>query len=123
MQWLVHGTISAAVSEALVEHGHVAHPVAEVDAAPELPAERILQIAAEKQWDILTDDPAVARMPFEQSTKFNRSLVVLQVEGESEQIDAVGRLFARYARLSPGRLYTVTKSRVKIRQLPTKLKV
>jgi hypothetical protein len=30
----------------------------------------------------------------------------------------VDRLFDRYKRLSPGRLYTVTGSRVKVRQLP-----
>jgi hypothetical protein len=35
-----------------------------------------------------------------------------------EQDDAITRLFERYKRLTPGRLYTVTGSRVKIRQLP-----
>ena len=33
-------------------------------------------------------------------------------------VDAIDRLFARYKRLSPRRLYTVTATRVKIRQLP-----
>ena len=37
-------------------------------------------------------------------------------EGEIEQDDAIDRLFTRYKRLSPGRLYTVTGGRVKVRQ-------
>ena len=50
---------------------------------------------------------------------FGRSIVYLQLEGgDVEQDDAVDRLFERYKRLTPGRLYTVTGSRVKIRQLP-----
>jgi hypothetical protein len=45
--------------------------------------------------------------------------VFLQLEGgDVEQDDAIDRLFARYKRLSPGRMYTVTGTRVKIRQLP-----
>ena len=40
----------------------------------------------------------------------------LQLEGgDVEQDDAIDRLFARYKRLTPGRLYTVTASRVKVR--------
>ena len=51
---------------------------------------------------------------------FNRSIVYFQLEGgDVEQDDAVTRLFERYKRLTPGRLYTVTASRVKVRQLPS----
>jgi hypothetical protein len=35
-----------------------------------------------------------------------------------DQGAAITRLFERYKRLTPRRLYTVTRSRVKIRQLP-----
>ena len=50
---------------------------------------------------------------------FGRSVVYLHLEGgDVEQDDAVTRLFERYKRLTPGRLYTVTASRVKVRQLP-----
>jgi hypothetical protein len=41
--------------------------------------------------------------------------------GAVEQDDAVDRLFTRYKRLTPERLYTVTETRVKVRQLPHKL--
>ena len=50
----------------------------------------------------------------------DRVVVYLQLEGgDVEQDDAIDRLFKRYKRLTPGRLYTVTGSRVKVRQLPT----
>jgi hypothetical protein len=46
-------------------------------------------------------------------------MVHLNVEGgDVEQDDAIDRLFTRYKRLAPGRLYTVTGARVKVRQLP-----
>ena len=71
--------------------------------------------------DLLTNDAVLANTLFEKDFWFNRSLVFLQLEGgEVEQDDAVDRLFERYKRLTPGRLYTVTGSRVKVRQLPTK---
>jgi hypothetical protein len=48
-------------------------------------------------------------------------MVYLQLDGgDVEQDDAIDRLFKRYKRLSPGRLYTVTAARVKVRQLPTR---
>jgi hypothetical protein len=34
------------------------------------------------------------------------------------QAEAIGRFFERYPRPAPGRLYTITPSRVKVRQLP-----
>ncbi len=55
----------------------------------------------------------------EAAPAFGRSVVFLQLEGgDVEQDDAVTRLFDRYKRLAPGRIVTVTATRVKIRQLP-----
>lgn len=88
---------------------------------PDLPGDPVEALAAAKksQLDVLTNDAALAAAPFEQSTSFNRSIVFLQLPGgDVEQDDAIDRLFKRYKRLSPGRLYTVTESRVKIRQIP-----
>ena len=45
-------------------------------------------------------------------------LVLDDPESPRDQGRAIERLFERYQRLTPGRLYTVTASRVKIRQLP-----
>jgi hypothetical protein len=110
MQFLVQAP--SAVGDALARHEHKVHPYTEGDA---------LQIAREKQWDIITTDAAVALSPFDGGKPFGRCIVHLQLTGgDVEMDDAVDRLFARYPRLSPGRLYTVTASRVKIRQLPTR---
>lgn len=81
----------------------------------------ILEAAGRKQWDICTPDPDLVRAAQIERGIFKRSIVFLQLEGgDVEQDDAIDRLFARYPRLTPGRIYTVTASRVKIRQLPQK---
>jgi len=111
MQFLIHAS-PPVVALALARHDHKVHPYTEGDA---------IQIAREKQWDIITTDAAVALAPFGGGKPFGRCIVHLQLSGgDAEMDDAVERLFARYPRLSPGRLYTVTASRVKIRQLPTR---
>jgi hypothetical protein len=82
-------------------------------------AAEVFEASHAKQLDILTNDAELVKAPFESAVKFGRSIVFLQLEGgDVEQDDAIDRLFKRYKRLTPGRLYTVTGSRVKIRQLP-----
>jgi len=118
MQWLLHGAMTAAVAEALKRHEHQVHQIAELQASDPAPSE-ILKAAQKKQWDILTTDSALADTPFAENVPFNRTIVHLHLEGgDVEQDDAIDRLFERYKRLSPRRLYTVTPTRVKIRQLP-----
>ena len=122
MQWLLHGSLTPAVTEALVRHGHKTHAPAEAGLTPEAPPADILKVASEKQWDVLTTDAALSMAPFHQDEWFKRCIVYLQLEGgDVEQDDAVDRLFTRYSRLTPGRLYTVTANRVKVRQLPGKI--
>jgi hypothetical protein len=121
MRFLLHGQISPAAAEALKRHEHVVHLLAEADLLPESTPGEVLRVAAGKQWDILTADAALARSPFEEPTAFNRSIIFLQLPaGDVEQDDAIDRLFTRYKRLTPGRIYTVTEGRVKVRQLPGK---
>jgi hypothetical protein len=111
MQFLVHAPSS--VGQALIRHEHKTHPVSEED---------LFESARQNQWDIITNDPAIAMAPFEKRERFRRSIVFLQLSGSDEELAAaVDRLFDRYPRLTPGRLYTVTASRVKVRQLPGKL--
>ena len=118
MRWLLHGKLTSAVSDALKRHGHDVQE-SNGEAISELAA--VLESAKKDQLDLLTSDAAMAQAPFDLDFWFNRSIVYLQLEGGPvEQDDAVDRLFDRYKRLSPGRLYTVTENRVKVRQLPTK---
>src|SRR5947209_8131066 len=121
MRWLLHGNMTSAVTDALVRHEHKAQDLVSVDLASTADPLEVLQAAKKEQLDILTNDPALAAAPFEKDFWFNRSLVFLQLEGgDVEQDDAIDRLFQRYKRLTPGRMYTVTATRVKIRQLPSK---
>jgi len=119
MKWLLHGTLTSAVADALRRHGHEVHEAAELALPPDAQSLDLLKSAETRQWEVLTNDGALANAPFEQRFPFNRTLVYLQLEGgDVEQDDAIDRLFDRYKRLSPRRLYTVTGTRVKIRQLP-----
>lgn len=121
MRWLLHGKLAPAVAEAMKRHEQEVRTPADVELPLDaLPAD-VFEVARKAQLDILTADAGLAQAPFESPARFSRTLVFLNVEaGEVEQDDAIDRLFQRYKRLSPGRLYTVTGSRVKIRQLPTR---
>ena len=121
MRWLLHGPMSSAVADALVRHGHSAKNMLELGLPPEADPAMVLKTADAAQLDILTTDATLSSAAFMQDIWIKRSMVYLQLEGgDVEQDDAVDRLFARYSRLTPGRLYTVTGSRVKVRQLPAK---
>jgi hypothetical protein len=119
MHWILHGSIAPAVADALVRHKQKTHKLVEAGLPSDATAPELLRGAQEKQWEIVTNDPNVATEPFVGGERFNRTVVYLQLSGgEVEQDDAIDRLFTRYKRLVPGRMYTVTESRVKIRQLP-----
>jgi hypothetical protein len=121
MRWLLHGPMSSSVADALVRHGHSAKNMLELGLPPETDPATVLRTADAAQLDILTTDASLSSAAFAMDIWLTRSMVYLQLEGgDVEQDDAVDRLFARYARLTPGRLYTVTGSRVKVRQLPGK---
>ena len=121
MRLLLHGNLTPAVAGALRAREDTVRTPADVGLAAEASPDDIIKAAQKDQAEILTTDPAVATALFdrEEPLKFNRSIVFFQLEGgDVEQDDAVTRLFERYKRLTPGRLYTVTASRVKVRQLP-----
>jgi NAD(P)-dependent dehydrogenase (short-subunit alcohol dehydrogenase family) len=120
MRWLTHGSsLAPAVAEALVRHGHKVVTAAEINLELDASPDEVLEAAHKAQLDVLTTDGVLADTPFASPSPFDRTIVYLQLEGgEVEQDDAVDRLFERYKRLSPGRIYTVTGTRVKIRQLP-----
>jgi hypothetical protein len=119
MQWLLHRSVTPAVGAALGRHEHATHEMSELDLPPDAPAADVLEKASARQWDVVTADPLLAKAPFARAGRFTRCIIFLQLGGgDVEQNDAIDRLFARYKRLSPGRLYTVTGNRVKVRQLP-----
>lgn len=119
MRWLLHGNLTSAVAANLHRREDVTQTLADAGIAPETPPAELLKLAHSKQLDIMTTDAELAEAPFAGGINFGRSIVLLAVEtGDVEQDDAVDRLFERYKRLTPGRLYVVTASRVKIRQLP-----
>src|SRR5687768_9620613 len=123
MQWLLHGNVTPAVAEALRRHEHKTHDLPELSLPEGASSFDLLKTAQSKQFDVMTTDAKLISEIFaDKKIWFNRSIVFLQLEGgDVEQDDAVDRLFARYKRLTPGRLYTVTGSRVKVRQLPGKI--
>jgi hypothetical protein len=122
MRWLLHGNLTPAVAEALRQRGDNVVDPATVGVSAVVPHGEVLKAAHAAQLDVMTGDPKLAEAPFaEEAPAFGRSIVYLQLEGgDVEQDDAVTRLFDRYKRLTPGRLYTVTGTRVKIRQLPSR---
>lgn len=121
MRWLLHGNLDAAVAEAMRRHEQDVRAPGDLELSTDAPADAVLDAARKAQLDLLTTDADLAHAPFESGVRFGRTIVLLNVAGgEVEQDDAIDRLFTRYKRLAPGRLYTVTASRVKIRQLPTR---
>lgn len=119
MRWLLHGNLTSAVSAALARHEHKPVPVSELALAPDATPFEFFKTAQTKQLDVMTTDGALVNAIFDQKIYFNRTVAFLQLEGgDVEQDDAIDRLFARYPHMTGGRLYTVTGSRVKVRQLP-----
>jgi hypothetical protein len=121
MRFLLIGqpALSQAVADAVTRHGHQVATPESLNLTHASPKEDILKAAERAQLDILTADPAVAESPYALDYYFPRSIVWLQLAGgDVEQDDAIDRLFERYKSPKPKRLYTVTETRVKIRQLP-----
>jgi uncharacterized protein (DUF1501 family) len=118
MRWLLHGPMSSAVADALKRHQHTPVTMLETGLPPETDPMTVLDMARKGQFDVMTTDDAMVLAATRLEKPRNRSVVYLQLEGQDvEQDDAVDRLFKRYKRLTPNRLYTVTVSRVKVRQM------
>ena len=120
MRWLLHGSLTPAVADALRRRGDQVQDLAGLGLTEGSPHTDVLKAAHKGQLDVMSNQAALVDALFaEDAAGFGRSVVYLQLEGgDVEQDDAVDRLFERYKRLTPGRLYTVTGTRVKIRQLP-----
>jgi|SRR5271156_1861410 len=119
MRFLVHGDIHPDALAAMTRHEQICHASAELaDELPTSPTE-FLPLLQKKQWQLLTTDSGFINDMYEQKFAFSGVIVLLlETEDGPQQAAAIDRLFERYQRLTPRRLYTVTPSRVKIRQLP-----
>jgi hypothetical protein len=132
MRFLLHGSIHPDVTPAMLRHEHAVHSPLELSGDTDAPAEilsdpeLLLALLQKKQWNLLTTDAGFIQQLYEQKVTFPGVIVLLldpeatpdNPTPQSNQPQAIDRLFERYKRLTPRRLYTITPSRVKIRQLP-----
>src|SRR5436190_18791063 len=119
MRFLLMGNLTPAVAAAVVRHGHSVVTPDSIGLSEQSPKDEVLKAANKAQLDLVTADPELAEAPYAQDYYFQRTIIFLQLAGgDVEQDDAIDRLFGRYKRLTPKRLYTVTENRVKVRQLP-----
>jgi hypothetical protein len=129
MRFLIHGAVHPDAVAALVRHEHASHALSELsgdadavggaDTAAGDPA-LLMPLVARRQWNLVTTDTEFVRNLYEKKVEFAGVIVQLLDDPQvlQNQGAAIDRLFERYKRLTPRRLYTVTASRVKIRQLP-----
>ncbi len=126
MRFLIHGAVGAEAAAALAKREHGCHTLPEFLADAGAPAdagrdpEVLLSWLDKKQWHVITTDAALVRDVYEKKIAFRGVIVLLldHPDTPQDQSQALDRLFERYKRLTPGRLFTVTPNRVKIRQLP-----
>ncbi|HTV49173.1 MAG TPA: hypothetical protein VMG59_12095 [Phycisphaerae bacterium] len=124
MQFFVHSG-GRELAGALQRHGHTVHThtdLAEVALAPDtLLPEDLLKHLTTRQWNLLTTDRDLVQAVYELKLSFPNCIVFLQGDSGVDPATAMDRLFERYPRLAPRRLYTITRGRVKIRQLPGRI--
>ena len=122
MQFFLYGQFDPGVAEALRATGHQVHEELpdRARSGPEPSDEReVLAAIAAQQWMLLTNVRDLVEHAMDQRLAGPPIMVLLaHAISPAAQRDAITRLFERYPRLSPGRLYTITPSRVKVRQLP-----
>jgi hypothetical protein len=124
MRFAAHGNVTPETIAALKAAGHHVHALSELtsdeisDPAALAPVD-LLAALVRKQWQLITTDGALVHTIFENKLEFPRGLIVhIQTEDPADHPAAIARLFERYSRLTPKRMYILTASRVKIRQLP-----
>ena len=126
MHFFLHGPIAPDAQAALVRHGHVCHTPLELSAdtpAPDLALdtpETLLPLLKKHQWNLVTVDGSFIAALYEAKHPFPATIIYILDDPADlhDQGAAIDRLFERYKRLAPWRMYTVTPNRVKVRQLP-----
>ena len=124
MRFLIHGGVRREAVAALAAKEHVCGTLPELLAAAETPADEpsglaeLLALLERRQWNLLTTDAELVRDVYDKKAAFGGVIVLVLEAAAQDQGRAIERLLERYRRLTPGRLYTITPNRVKIRQLP-----
>jgi hypothetical protein len=129
MQFVVHGTVPKEVPAELAKRQHTIRVLSELAGPGEDPGAieasggdpaLLLPLLERQQVHLFTADAGLVRELYERKIPFRGVIVLLLSDtgGSADAAEPVARLFERYKRLTPGRLYTVTPNRVKIRQLP-----
>ncbi len=130
MRFLLHGTPPPPpdTQAALTKHEQTAHQISELAGIADSPEEAaqspatLLPLLEKKQWNLLTTDTNFIHAIYDKKLEFKGIIIFLQGESATAETDPkstpIARRFDRYKRLTPRRLYTITPSRVKIRQLP-----
>ena len=120
MRFLLAGDIDDVTAGELGELGHRAARPADLGLPPDAAPLDLREAARRHQYELVVADRAALEMVLPTSGRrevFGRVLVHLAVAPPDRPL-AAARLFERYKRLTPGRLYTVTAARVKVAQLP-----
>ncbi|MEM8875537.1 MAG: hypothetical protein AAGD32_14920 [Planctomycetota bacterium] len=108
MRFLPHNLPDVVIAT-LTELGHTHEPVPPADLQPL----ELFKICRSMQAELLTADHDLA----EQASIAMLGKTRLAVYLREPTPDAVRKLFDRFKRLTPGRLYTATASNAKVRQL------
>ena len=120
LRFVLYGTFGDGTAEQFREGGHVAVKPAELDLDAAADPLAVREAARKQQYELVVADRQTldALLPKSAAREtFGRVLVFLR-DDPADHALAVLRLFERYKRLTPGRLYTVSSGRVKVDQLP-----
>lgn len=114
MRFLLASDVHSDVADALRQLKHKPATLAEVGLTDDATPQDLMDVSRREQLELVVATPALRQ---DVVPAAGRLLVYLHVEPDAHA-DGIARLLARFKRLSPGRLYTVTPAGVKVSQLP-----
>jgi hypothetical protein len=112
MRFYVDSSVSGAVARRLEQLGH--HAETNVpDDLDTLSAAEVCRWMMKSGLQLVTANKALIAGIYEKTAVFQGVIIFLQ-----EPAEDIASVFERYSALKPGRLYTLTARKVKVRQLP-----
>jgi hypothetical protein len=112
MRFYLDASVNAEVAKRLGDMGHhtEAHVPDEVEASS---AAELCQWMMKSGLQLVTADKTFVAGIYEKAAAFQGIIIFLQAPSKD-----IADVFERYPTLKPGRLYTLTANKVKVRQLP-----